>query len=83
MTKRIRPQQCAASQIWLTESEVAGRLGMSQKWLQKERLNGAGIPFAKFGAAVRYAISDIEAFERDSRRLSTSDLGQLSKEWRK
>lgn len=40
---------------WLTEQETAQRLGMSQKWLQKARLNGGTLRYAKFGSAVRYA----------------------------
>ncbi len=49
---------------------------MSQKWLQKGRLNGGcGLRYAKFGTAVRYSLSDIEAFERTSLRISTSDDG--------
>lgn len=61
--------------IWLTESQTAERLNMTNKWLQKERVSGGGLRFAKFGTAVRYALADIEEFERLSLRFSTSDKG--------
>jgi hypothetical protein len=60
---------------WLTEAETAARLNLSAKWLQTQRLRGGGLRFAKFGAAVRYAVADIEEFERVSLRSSTSDPG--------
>lgn len=63
------------SPVWLTEAETADRLRMTRKWLQKERLTGGRLRFAKFGSAVRYAVADIEAFERASLRSSTSDTG--------
>ena len=56
-----------------TEKEVARHLGLSVKWLQKMRLIGGGIPYHKFGSAVRYASADVRAFETESRRSSTSD----------
>jgi hypothetical protein len=60
---------------WLTEVEAAAHLNMSRKWLQKARLTGGGPRFAKFGAAVRYSMADLEEFERLSLRHSTSDVG--------
>jgi hypothetical protein len=65
-----------AAKRWLTEAETARRLGMSVKWLQKGRIIGGPLPHAKFGGAVRYALADIEIFERESIRRSTSDPGQ-------
>ena len=65
----------ALAQVWFTETETAQRLNMSRKWLQKERLLGGGLRFAKFGSAVRYLLADIEAYERSSLRNSTSDVG--------
>ena len=60
---------------WLTETQTAERLNMSVKWLQKDRLHGSRLRYAKFGSAVRYALADIEAFERASMRSSTSNVG--------
>lgn len=64
-----------AATAWLTEAETADRLRMSVKWLRKMRLVGGGVRFAKFGSAVRYSLSDIEQYERESLRVSTSDRG--------
>lgn len=58
---------------YLTEGEVAERLSVSRKWLQKMRLIGGGIPFCKFGSAVRYPLDAIETFEAAAVRSSTSD----------
>ena len=58
----------ASEARWLTEAQTAERLGLSRKVLQKWRLSGAILRFAKFGSAVRYAVADIEAFERESLR---------------
>jgi hypothetical protein len=59
-----------------TEAETAAYLRMSQKWLQKKRLCGGGIPYLKIGSAIRYRMSDIEEFELKSLRNSTSDRGK-------
>ena len=64
---------------WLTEAEVSRRLNISQKWLQKKRLEGGGLRFAKFGSAVRYSLADVEQFEDRSLRSSTSD--ERCREW--
>ena len=64
-----------SSRKYLNEHELADRLGMTVKWLQKMRLLGGGIPFCRFGRAVRYSIEDIERYEAAARRSSTSDLG--------
>lgn len=68
----ISTPQATPRGAWLTESETAERLNMSVKWLRKRRLTGEAPPYAKFGAAVRYAVCDIERFEAMSMRQSTS-----------
>jgi hypothetical protein len=65
----------SVGKAYFTESEVAERLCVSQKWLQKMRLCGGGIPFLKVGSNVRYAIEDVLDFEAQARRSSTSDPG--------
>jgi excisionase family DNA binding protein len=60
---------------YLTEKELAERLSVSVKWLQKMRLAGGGIPYCKFGSAVRYPLDQVIAFEEASLRASTSDAG--------
>jgi hypothetical protein len=70
------PANCTeADRRWLTEAQAAVRLNMSLKWFQAQRLHGTGIPFARFGSAIRYAVRDIEEYERSSIRFSTSDPG--------
>jgi hypothetical protein len=64
-----------ASRAYLNERELAERLNVSVKWLQKMRLSGGGIPYTKFGCAVRYPIRAIEKFEAEALRHSTSDRG--------
>jgi hypothetical protein len=56
---------------YLSEREVAARLGLSTKWLQKMRRQNCGIPFCKFGGAVRYPIDEVLAYE--SQALSQTD----------
>lgn len=52
---------------YLTEKQLAARLNLTQRILQKWRLEGAGPPYHKFGKAVRYALADVEAYERGRR----------------
>jgi hypothetical protein len=58
--------------VWLNEQELATRLGISVKTLQKDRWQGGGIPFLKARGFVRYRISDVEAWEQAHMRDSTS-----------
>ena len=62
---------------YLTEKELAIRLNMSVKWLQKMRCRGEGIPFCKFGSRVLYSFTAILAFESQALRISTSDTGPM------
>ena len=66
----------AAVRAYLTEREVAQRLSVSIKWLQKMRLSGGGIAFSKFGSNVRYPIVSVLEFETAAVRRSTSDHGR-------
>jgi predicted DNA-binding transcriptional regulator AlpA len=47
---------------FLTEQQVADRLALSVKTLQRWRLLGQGPRFRKFGGAVRYSVVDIETW---------------------
>lgn len=76
MTKEKSTQVDLTTCRWLTEIEAARRLGLSVKYLQRARAKGTPPNFAKFGRAVRYCIDDIEAFERQAMRISTSDPGR-------
>lgn len=63
----------SARTLWLTEAQTAERLGLSVKWLQKERGRGSCLRYAKFGRAVRYSIADIECFEQNCLRTNSSE----------
>ncbi|HWL56952.1 MAG TPA: hypothetical protein VNQ78_09805 [Paracoccus sp. (in: a-proteobacteria)] len=44
---------------WLTEREMAERLGVSMSWLQKDRASAhPQVPFERFGRNVRYRVED-------------------------
>lgn len=47
---------------YLTEKHVATRLHVSTKKLQKDRQQGKGIKYYKFGRLVRYRPEDVEAY---------------------
>lgn len=61
--------------LFLTEDELAIRQNRSVKTIQTERQKGGGVPFRKFGRAVRYHIADVESWEAQRTRRSTSDAG--------
>jgi hypothetical protein len=60
---------------FFTEKELAERHRRSVKTLRNERLSGRGVPFVKIGRNVRYRLDDVERFERENLRRSTSDAG--------
>lgn len=62
--------------LYLTEDELAVRQHRSVKTIQNERQKGGGVPFRKFGRAVRYHIDDVELWEAERTRRSTSDTGR-------
>ena len=54
--------------VYLTELDVAERLGMSRRAIQNWRFNRTGGPnFYKFGKTVRYLLADVEAYEASRR----------------
>ena len=60
----------------LSVTEVAQYLKVSESYLNKLRCTGGGPAFKKFGSRVVYAVSDVEAWAKNRRRLSTSDTGK-------
>lgn len=61
----------------LTTTEAASYLGVSKAFLERDRWAGARIPFIKVGSrAVRYRLSDLDAFLDRQVRQSTSDTGR-------
>jgi hypothetical protein len=56
--------------------DAARFLGVSKAFLERDRWAGARIPFVKVGSrAVRYRVSDLQAYVSASVRRSTSDTG--------
>lgn len=58
----------------LTTAEAANYIGLSKAFLERDRWAGAKIPFIRVGSrAVRYRVSDLEAYLEGQVRRSTSD----------
>jgi hypothetical protein len=55
------------SEYALTDIEAAERLSLSVATLRAWRLVGRGPRYVKFGRAVRYLVTDLEAFIAESR----------------
>jgi len=57
----------------LNTKQAASFLAVSNAFLERDRWAGARIPFIKIGSrAVRYRMSDLEAYIESSIRTSTS-----------
>lgn len=52
----------ADSDPMLTEKQTASMVNLSTSTLQKNRHFGKGLPYVKFGRAIRYQLSAIRAF---------------------
>ncbi len=57
----------------LNQRQLADRWDLSEATLERWRAEGIGPVFLKLQGQVRYRIEDIEAFEVDSLRKSTSE----------
>jgi excisionase family DNA binding protein len=63
----------------LNTAEAAQFLGVSKAFLERDRWAGARIPFVRVGdRAVRYQLSELEAYIAGQVRHSTSDRGAQS-----
>ena len=68
------PGHAHSHETFLTESETAELLKLSQRTLQRWRMEGSqGLPFRRFGGLIRYARSDIEQWASAQSRMSTSE----------
>jgi len=57
----------------LNTKQAANYLAVSNAFLERDRWAGARIPFIKLGSrAVRYRVSDLDAYIENSIRTSTS-----------
>jgi len=60
----------------LNTKQAAEYIGLSMAFLERDRWAGARIPFIKVGTrAVRYRLSDLDAYLTSQTRVSTSDQG--------
>ncbi len=57
----------------LSQSEVANRFGMCTGTLERWRREGTGPRFLKLQSKVMYRLEDVESYERDCLRKSTSE----------
>lgn len=63
------PTSSGATRFTLSELELAERLSISRKTLQKWRSLGIGPAYLKLGSKVVYRVEDIEAYIKRSLRL--------------
>ena len=66
-------REASRSDPLLTPKEAARFMRVSESWLAKARMRGDGPPYVQIGRAIRYQQSDLIAYIRSRRRLSTSD----------
>ena len=59
----------------LTTKQAAESLSLSMTTLEKYRVYGGGPRFLHLGRAVRYRVSDLDAWLESRVRTSTSDVG--------
>ena len=70
----IRPaQEPNRGDPLLTSKEAARFMRVSESWLAKARMRGDGPTYVQIGHAIRYQQSDLIAYIRSRRRLSTSE----------
>jgi predicted DNA-binding transcriptional regulator AlpA len=58
---------------YLSSSEAANYLNVSQSMLAKRRLSGDGPRYSKLGKRVLYEIADLDAWIADRKHSSTSE----------
>lgn len=66
----------------LSQSELATRWRISMRTLERWRWLGEGPRYIKLGGRVVYRLTDIEAFEADKLRSSTSQTEPLVPDFR-
>lgn len=63
---------------YLNTKRAAHYVGLSESLLEKRRCNGDGPIYSQIGKAVRYLISDLDAWMQANRRKSTSDIREVA-----
>ena len=59
--------------ILYKEQDVAKKLGVTQRSLQRWRAAGSGPPYIKMARHVRYKLDDVWEWLNSRRRISTAD----------
>jgi excisionase family DNA binding protein len=78
-TPRLQPAaQHSTPTVFLTVSEAAALLRLSEITLGRWRIEGSGPPFRKFGRRVLYERCDLIAWAELRKRVSTSETGNQS-----
>lgn len=62
MAQNVLAPKTVAVPILLTQEEAAEILGVSKKWLERDRWAERRIPYVKIGRGVRYRAADIAAY---------------------
>lgn len=57
----------------LLQNDLARRWGISPRTLERWRVTGKGPRFLKVGKRINYRLDDVESFEADRLRASTSE----------
>ena len=72
----LRATKPPVTPMW-TAADVAERLAVHPDSVRRWRVEGSGPPFLKLpSGAVRYDPEEVEAWEAEQRRKSTSDAGE-------
>ena len=58
--------------ILLDQDRLAKLLGCSARTLERQRLEGTGVPFVRVGRLVRYRLADVQNYLAERVRTSTS-----------
>ncbi|MFB9222327.1 helix-turn-helix domain-containing protein [Paracoccus cavernae] len=61
VNKTLIPENMTVARL-LTQKEVAEILGVSEKWIERDRWVERRIPFTKIGRSVRYRAADLNAY---------------------
>jgi predicted DNA-binding transcriptional regulator AlpA len=67
----------APASILFDQGQVAQRLGVSIRSLERWRMTGDGPRYIKMGRQIRYRAEDVEAWIATMERRSTSDGGAI------
>jgi hypothetical protein len=63
---------------FLDQKATARLLGLSERTLERFRLEGSGPAYCKFGRRVMYQASDVMGWAECQKRTSTSDSGETT-----